>query len=158
MPSVRISVPSDIPALMHLLEQVNLVHHLGRPDLFRKGTKYGPEELSAILSDPDTPVFVCEQDGNVLGHAFCIVERVQNNRLLCDRTTLYIDDICVDETARHTGVGSLLYDAAVQYAKSIGCYNITLNVWTCNPGALAFYESLGLKPQKIGMEMILSGN
>ena len=156
MPLVRTAVSSDIPSLMHLLEQVNLVHHLGRPDLFRKETKYGPEELASILSDPDTPVFVCEENGVVLGHAFCIIERIQNNRLLCDRVTLYIDDICVDETARHMGVGSLLFNAAVQYAKSIGCYNITLNVWTCNPGALAFYETLGLKPQKIGMEMILS--
>ena len=31
----------------------------------------------------------------------------------------------------------------------------TLNVWSCNPSALRFYESMGLVPQKICMEQIL---
>lgn len=30
-----------------------------------------------------------------------------------------------------------------------------LNVWCCNENAMKFYESCGLKPQKIGMETIL---
>ena len=37
--------------------------------------------------------------------------------------------------------------------KAEGFYNITLNVWSCNPGAVKFYETMGLKPQKIGMEI-----
>ncbi len=49
----------------------------------------------------------------------------------------------------------MLYDYVLEYAKKTGFYNITLNVWTCNPGAMKFYESLGFLPQKIGMEMIL---
>ena len=52
-------------------------------------------------------------------------------------------------------MGSALYDYVLDYARSIGCYNVTLNVWACNPGAMAFYESRGLTPQKIGMEKIL---
>jgi len=32
---------------------------------------------------------------------------------------------------------------------------VTLNVWCCNESAMKFYESLGMKPQKIGMEAIL---
>ena len=35
------------------------------------------------------------------------------------------------------------------------CYNVTLNVWSCNESAMKFYESLGLKPQKVGMETLL---
>ena len=37
-----------------------------------------------------------------------------------------------------------------------GCYNLTLNVWTLNTGAMRFYEKCGLVPQKIGMESILN--
>ena len=33
---------------------------------------------------------------------------------------------------------------------------MTLNVWNCNPGAMAFYEKLGLAPYKVGMEKILA--
>ena len=53
------------------------------------------------------------------------------------------------------GVGAALYEYVKAYAKDQGFYNITLNVWTCNPGAVAFYEKMGLTPQKIGMEEIL---
>ena len=69
--------------------------------------------------------------------------------------TLYIDDICVDENARGQNVGRALYDHILGYARSLGCYNVTLNVWSCNPGAMAFYEKLGLRPYKVGMEKIL---
>ncbi|MBQ5987264.1 MAG: GNAT family N-acetyltransferase [Clostridia bacterium] len=152
---IRRAEPRDIPAVLRLLRQVNLVHHQGRPDLFRLGTKYGAEDLSAIFSNDDAPVFVYDEDGAILGHAFCQIQTVQNDRLLCDRKTLYVDDICVDEAARGRGVGKALYTHVRDYARSLGCYNLTLNVWSCNPNALRFYERMGLVPQKVGMEQIL---
>ena len=75
--------------------------------------------------------------------------------MLTDIKTLYIDDLCVDERIRGKGIGRKLYAAAVALAKETGCYNVTLNVWSCNPTAQRFYESLGMKPLKIGMEQVL---
>jgi ribosomal protein S18 acetylase RimI-like enzyme len=69
--------------------------------------------------------------------------------------TLYIDDLCVDEKYRGQRIGTTLYHAVLDYARELGCYNVTLNVWTCNPQAVKFYEACGLNPQKIGMEKIL---
>lgn len=154
--TVRQAKESDIPSVMELLKQVNKVHHDGRPDLFKLATKYTKEELQNIFDDEKTPVFVCEDEtGSVLGHGFCVLERPQNTRLLQEHLTLYIDDICVDESARGRGVGESIYNHILSYAKEIGCYNVTLNVWSCNPGAIKFYEKLGLVPYKIGMEKIL---
>jgi len=48
-----------------------------------------------------------------------------------------------------------LYDAVLAFAKEHDCYNVTLNVWSCNKSAMRFYEKCGLKPQKVGMEVIL---
>ena len=153
---VRRAREADIPAVMGLLRQVNRVHHEGRPDLFKLTTKYTEDELQAILSSDQTPVFVYEdRDGRVLGHGFCVLQRPENTRLLNDLLTLYIDDICVDETARGQHVGAAIYEHILAYARRCGCYNITLNVWSCNPGAMRFYERLGLMPYKTGMEMIL---
>ena len=153
---IRRAAPGDIPALMHLLEQVNLVHHLGRPDLFRLGTKYGPGELEALLADPLRPVFVWEEDGQILGHAFCVIrEPVPEDRLLVPVRTLYIDDVCVDAAARKRGIGRALCRHVLDYARSLGCHNVTLNVWDCNPEAERFYRNLGFKPQKICLEEIL---
>ena len=154
--TVRRAEERDIPAIMELLKQVNRVHYDGRPDLFKLATKYTEEELRAILKNDQTPVFVCTDDEDrVLGHGFCVFQRPENTRLLNDLLTLYIDDICVDERARGRRVGRTIYEEIVAYARQCGCYNVTLNVWSCNPGAMKFYESLGLVPYKTGMEMIL---
>ena len=68
---------------------------------------------------------------------------------------MYIDDLCVDETKRGMHIGKTLYEAVLDFARKQGCYNVTLNVWSCNESAMKFYESCGLKPQKVGMEVIL---
>jgi ribosomal protein S18 acetylase RimI-like enzyme len=78
-----------------------------------------------------------------------------NNNILTDVKTLYIGDLCVDETLRGQHVGKKLYDYVLAFAKENGFYNVTLNVWSCNEGAMKFYEKCGLKPQKVGMEVIL---
>lgn len=74
---------------------------------------------------------------------------------MTDIKTLYIDDLCVDETMRGHHIGRMLYEAALDFAREHGCYNLTLNVWSCNENAMNFYQSCGLKPQKVGMEIIL---
>ena len=157
MSYVRRAKQEDIPEILELLVQVDMVHHNGRPDIFKgPATKYNADELAEIIADDSTPVFVCEMDdGKLAGHAFCIHKQVLNDSVLTDIRTLYIDDICVDEAARGQGVGQMLYQHVVEYARENGYYNITLNVWSCNPGAMKFYEAMGLKPQKIGMEYIL---
>ena len=154
---VRKAEERDIPRILDLLVQVNMVHHNARPDLFRgPTTKYGESELRHILGDGATPVFVCaDASDRVLGYAFCVFQRVENDRLRTDIRTLYVDDICVDETVRGRGVGRELYDYVLSFARANGCYNVTLNVWSCNPGAIRFYEACGMVPQKIGMETIL---
>ena len=154
--NVRRAETRDIPAILNLLVQVDMVHHRGRPDLFKgPATKYSAEELQIICSDEATPVFVCtDENDRVLGHGFCILQH-SGGPLMEEHKTLYIDDICVDEKARGQGAGGALYERILDYAREKGCYNVTLNVWNCNPGAMAFYEKLGLVPYKVGMERIL---
>lgn len=154
---IRRANESDISEINRLLGQVLEVHHRGRPDLFRGNTKkYTDDELRHLLRDDSRPVFVdADEGGNVLGYAFCVFQTHPNHNILTDIKTLYIDDLCVDETKRGRHVGTMLYNYVLSFAKESGCYNVTLNVWSCNEGAIKFYESLGLKPQKIGMEAIL---
>ena len=155
--NVRRANRNDIPVLNKLLCQVLNVHHEGRPDIFKAGAKkYTDEELTALLADEKTPVFVAENDKNeVTGYAFCQFQQHKANNILTDIKTLYIDDLCVDESCRGQHIGKTLYDFCVAFAKENGCYNLTLNVWSCNESALRFYEKCGLVPQKIGMEKIL---
>lgn len=156
MITVRNAQEKDIPMMGELLSQVNLVHHYGRPDLFKVGRKYTDDELREILCDGTRPILVAvDENDETVGYAFCIYQQHVGSNLMTDVKTLYIDDLCVDEKRRGMHVGKTLYHAAVELARSTGCYNLTLNVWTCNESAMRFYESCGLAPQKIGMELIL---
>ena len=153
---IRFAKPEDVAGILSLLKQVGQVHHEGRPDIFRTNAqKYGASQVISMLDSAKTPIFVAAEGDRVLGYGFCILKEHKNDPVIADHTELYIDDLCVDETCRGKHIGKAIYEAVVRYARMRGCYNVTLNVWCCNPGAMAFYESLGLKPQKIGMETIL---
>lgn len=152
---IRKANKNDIGRIIELLHQVDMVHHEIRPDLFKPyTTKYNEQELEALLDNDSNPIFVYD-DGEVLGHAFCQITDVKSHKLLQDAKTLYIDDICVDEKARGKHVGKALYEFVRDYAKSIGCYNMTLNVWEGNDPAFSFYKNMGMKVQKTGMEEII---
>ena len=153
---IRFAKPQDVDGIIALLRQVGQVHRDGRPDIFRAGAqKYSPEQVLSLLSSPDKPIFIAAEGDFVLGYGFCQLKECRNDPVIADHKTLYIDDLCVDENCRGKGVGKALYQEICRYAKRQGCYNVTLNVWSCNPTAMKFYEKLGLVPQKIGMEQVL---
>ena len=99
---IRLASIRDIRRINELLLQVQKVHSDIRPDLFKYiGTKYNDSELEGIIKNSETPVFVYESDNKVVGYVFCIVTNYHNDTSFCDHKTIYIDDLCVDENARH---------------------------------------------------------
>ena len=61
----------------------------------------------------------------------------------------------MDAACRGQGVATALYRHVLGYAREIGCHNVTLNVWECNPGARAFYDAMGMSVQKTCLEQVL---
>ena len=156
---LRFAQKADIPAIIALLRQVGQIHYEIRPDIFRSGAqKYDESALEVLLADSSRPIFIAEEDGQVLGYCFCILEEVRNDPVLTDSRTLYIDDLCVDANCRGQHVGKALYDHACAYARSLHCDSVTLNVWCGNDSAMAFYQKRGMTPRKIYMETRLEEN
>ncbi len=154
---IRRAEEKDMNGINKLLCQVLMIHHNGRPDLFKGNVKkYTDEELLEIIKNDTKPIFVGVDDNDtVLGYAFCVFQQHIKDNILTDIKTLYIDDLCVDENSRGQHIGRQLYEYVLAFARESGCYNVTLNVWSCNEDAMQFYEKCGLVPQKIGMEKIL---
>ena len=153
---IRPAENRDIPGMIELLYQVGDVHHVIRPDIFRPGAiKYTPEALEEILKDDNKPIFVADEGGFVAGYCFCQIREFRGSTVLTDRKELYIDDLCVDETARGEHIGTELYQYVTEFARTIGCQRMTLNVWCLNESAMRFYEKRGLSPLKITMEALL---
>ena len=153
--NIRYANLNDISQIESLLYQVHQVHADKRPDLFIPGMKkYTTDELKEIIEDDKRPIYVADDNGQILGYAFCILQQ-QTAASMTKIKTLYIDDLCVDANTRGKHVGTQIYQYVLEAARKMGCYNVTLNVWECNPTAKKFYEKCGLSVLKTGMEQIL---
>ena len=151
--TIRFANTDDIPQLLNLLRQVEMVHHDIRPDLFRDGgEKYEPETLKELLKDVNRPVLAAVEDGVVVGYAFCVLEETAADPARLDRKELYLDDLCVDASVRGKGVAKQLWQGTVDLAKQLGCDAVTLNVWEGNDRARKFYENCGLTVRKTFLE------
>lgn len=157
--SIRGAQKEDFEAVSRLLFQIAQIHHQGRPDLFKDNTgKYSEEEFLRILEDETKPVFVAQdtETKQVLGYAFCKINLYGEQSVLRGYKSLYLDDLCVDETVRGAGIGRRIIGFLKEYAKKSGCYNMELNVWECNPGAISFYDRNGFETQRRRLEWIVA--
>ena len=152
---IRRAEIADIPDILRLLVQVCNVHQDIRPDIFKRdGVKYTEPDLMELLRDETRPVWCAVEDGAFLGYCFCKWKEYRDSSVSTDRKELYIDDLCVDESARGKGVATALFRYVTDIAKKEGAKFITLNVWEGN-SALRFYENMGMKPRKVFMDFPL---
>ena len=113
-------------------------------------------KLCGILANEKTPVFVAADENDaVRGYVFCQMKRQPFSTNMHDFKTLFIDDLCIDESCRGEHIGTKLFDYALAYAKAQGCYDLTLNVWEGNDSARAFYGKMGMFVKETQMEILV---
>lgn len=154
---IRRAQEKDIPRLIELLQQVLNIHADIRPDIFIPGTtKYTKEELLQMITDDSNPIYVATNENDLcLGYAFCQLKEPSFSQNMVPFKSLFIDDLCVDSTVRGQHIGESLFEFVKEEAKRLGCYEVTLNVWSGNTSAEKFYEKMGMKTKERQMEYIL---
>ena len=155
--NIRKAENKDISRLTELLQQVLELHAKIRPDVFIPGTtKYTQDELEGIIKDDMSPIYVAvSDDDTVLGYAFCQIKEQPFSNNMVPFKSMFIDDLCVDESRRGQHVGEALFEYVKDRARELGCYEVTLNVWAGNESAEHFYEKMGMKTKERQMEYIL---
>jgi ribosomal protein S18 acetylase RimI-like enzyme len=61
----------------------------------------------------------------------------------------HVADLAVTDSARRTGVGTALMNAAESWARKLGMSVLSLDVWSTNENALAFYRRLGFLAESV---------
>lgn len=102
----------------------------------------------------ESVIYVARQDGVVVGYMRFYLWHT-NSTMTETRTMLSIDDIGVDESLRHQGVGTQMMDALRSLAREWGCSNLCLYVDAPNESAYGFYKKCGFETRNIGMRMQL---
>ena len=154
---IRPAEEKDIEKILDLLSQVLELHAAYRPDLFIPGTtKYSREELIRMISEENRRIFVAvDENDEVNGYAFCEIRKSSPRANMVPHTSLYVNDLCVDEKVREHHIGKELMEHVFREASALGCYEISLTVWEDNTDARKFYDHMGFSPKSTTMEYIL---
>lgn len=153
---IRKAEKKDAPRLAELLKTIAQLHHEGRPDIYAAGAKYSEKDVEKKIKDKNELILVAADDSDrVIGYTMSKIYDVKDDGITVGHKKMYIDDVCVDSSCRKQGVGKALMEATRQAAKDAGCHIAELNVWAFNKNAVKFYESCGMKQQRIYMEYIL---
>lgn len=115
------------PADLHALYEIDQV-------CFAPGISYSLEELSDYIGHRTSQTWVAEEAGEIAG--FLIAHREP-------RKILHIVTIDVVKAWRRQGVGSLLMDAAEQWARDQGMRMVGLETAQDNVPAQEFYTARG---------------
>ena len=152
---IRKAEKGDIKALAEIFRQLHEHHVRIAPDSHRMPfAQYFELEMKTLLSDEDVCVIAAEENGQIL--AYTAVRIFVRDSV--DRTPAricYIDHFAVDKGCRRKGVGSLLFEDVKRMARDNSCDCIQLGAAAGNSDALGFYESLGMTPRTIKMELKL---
>jgi len=153
---VRFAEEHELGHVNELRKQVNDLHVAGKPEIFKPGF---PKELAdhiyTIWNDPDQRIVVNERNGAICGFALLHHIRRPETPFMFERDYLDVDEFCVDEACRRTGVATELIGFIRTYAKAEGFDRVELNMWEFNRDALAFYEAVGFTTYRRYMEMKL---
>lgn len=129
---IRRAQREDCPAMMEL------IHELA---IFEKAPNAVTVSMDEFIDSGfgNTPVweaFVAEQEGKIIGISlFYIRYSTWKGR------RLYLEDLIVHEPYRGKGIGKLLLDKTVDYAKEKGYSGMMWQVLDWNSSAISFYET-----------------
>ncbi len=151
---IRFAEYEDLEGVNIIRKQVNDIHVIGRPDIFKDGF---PDELKnyvyTVFDDPLKKIVVCETDGSICGFAVLSHIIKPETPFMYIRDYLDIDEFGVDEKHRRMGIAGDMISFIRSYAKEQGFEKLELNMWEFNQGALEFYEAAGFATYRRYMEM-----
>ena len=148
--SIREATSNDLPRLIELLYESDILHWNALPDHFAiPGEPARAEDyVNHLLDEENGVILVAELEGVVIGLIQLAVFDERSGPYRRKRPHAHIGDIVVSGEHRRTGVGRMLLAAADGWAKARGAEEIELTVWDFNDDAIALYESLGYQATK----------
>lgn len=122
-------------------------HHNGRPDIFLDlSFEQLRKDLIENLDRLSTIVYI--ENDRVVGYLSYVIKKRHTKKL-------DVDQLVVKDGLRGKGIGKKLMEEAKKIATDNDCDRIELNCWNFNKNALAMYEHIGYKKQRIMYEMKL---
>jgi GNAT superfamily N-acetyltransferase len=144
----RVATRADLPRLVELAREgaAELTPTRGGAIWARREARPEPveESLGAALDDPEQLVLVGTIDGTIIGYAAVRLDELHDGERLAVLTELF-----VDPGARGVGVGEVLMDRVLEWAREQGCVGVDSLALPGNRHTKNFFESFGLVARAI---------
>ncbi len=142
------AVQADIPAMVRLLNELFTIEQDFQPDESRQVAG-----LSMLLQTPGQAVIKVARidNGEAIGmvSAQLVISSAQGT------PSAWIEDMVISLPYRSKGLGRLLLESALAWARERGASRAQLLVDLDNEPALGYYERLGWQTSRMGMRRIL---
>lgn len=143
---IRRAMESDLPGILRMYGQLEL----------RDGAVLSVEAAAQVLrrieTYPDYHVFVATAGGALVG-TFALL--IMDNLAHLGAPSAVVEDVCVDEGQRRSGIGRAMMEFAMKAATERGCYKLTLSSNLARASAHDFYRSLGFEQHGLSFRVSL---
>ena len=141
---VREATKADAACISSLNTDVQAVHASAVPWFKPAGPDTFPPDVAALLLDePTNLMFLAEVESSPVGYVYAEIIDQPETSFSYAYQMIYIHHISVRPTHRRQGVGRALLEAVQKAASSRGIHTISLDVWTFNDAARAFFSRSG---------------
>jgi ribosomal protein S18 acetylase RimI-like enzyme len=154
--TVRLATPADQDVLGRFGGALLRQHHAADERRFIQVDHPEPgygRFLVSQITNPDALVLAAENEGKVVGYVYASIE--STNWMELRGPAGVIQDIYVDESARHLGAGRELLHAAIDWVRTKGRTQVVLLTKTKNEHAHHLFAALGFRPTMIEMTLDL---
>lgn len=145
---IRRAKEEDFFAITKLYRELYNLHHKIHSRVFKPTPQFPLSRGSFlnILEDEYEYMIVAEKEGLIVGFVNASIEKDD-----CDRTfeayhRVSIDDICVNQKERRSGIGRKLMQSVEIWAREKGINELTVITYNLNDIAIQFYAGSGYKP------------
>ena len=137
----------DIESINALYKEVDELHLKKYPELFKKAEEEGRpvEYIKSIIATPYREIFVAERGGEIAGIAEVMVTKNQPFPVKVDMQWVALDNLVVSEKFKGRGIGSMLVDCEIDWARDWNINRVEIKVYEQNFEALSFYEAKGFE-------------
>jgi ribosomal protein S18 acetylase RimI-like enzyme len=141
--TVRRATEADAEWVSTLNAEVQALHAAALPWRFKPPGTFAEADVSALLAKPENLIFLALVDGDPAGYAYAEVVRRPETPLTYAYEQVHIHHLGVSSNYRRQAVGGALLGAVRAAALELGIALLTLDVWSFNEGARAFFRRHG---------------
>ena len=135
----------DYLEVNRLVRQGHEEHVVGDASVFKQVNHVMPKEYYLeLLEQEHSKVFIVKAE-QIIGFAVISIECAPKFASLTQRKFAYIHDFGIDRSVKRQGIGSLLFEACINWVKEQQAETVELTVWEFNEEAILFYEKYNMK-------------